>query len=264
MTSFPSPPRHVSSPSPPSMTSLPIPPVIWSCPVPPLMTSLPLPPSITSLPSPPLMKSSPPPPVMVSCAPRPRMQSEPAVPTRLSLFAVPTMTFVPAGQHETSSPSVAVTTWGTVTLFPRASVSVQVIVCAPRTNVAGALTLNDTGPQALVAVGGWSEGLWHVVMTTGGGGGTTSGWSHVLRRGGAPDGVKADGVRPCVARFSPLWTNKAGPSCQGSGAATMSPWPDILPSQLILFCDVFWKRYAVQLVGVAPVRMNVPPPVPTR
>src|SRR6266496_2411791 len=101
------------------------------------------------------MKSLPPLPLMVSWPPRPRMQSAPMVPFNGSLFDVPTMMFVPAGQHEGSSPSWAVTCWVAVLVLPRASRAVQVTTIVPSGKRAGALLVMVTVPPQSSCANAW-------------------------------------------------------------------------------------------------------------
>src|SRR6266545_2059806 len=92
------------------------------------------------------------PPLMVSFPPRPRMQSAPLVPLRLSLLEVPLTIFVPGGQHDESSPRIAVTRCVPVVVLPAPSRAVQVTVVVPSGNVAGLLLVIVTGPTRSVAV----------------------------------------------------------------------------------------------------------------
>src|SRR3954468_9003037 len=80
------------------------------------------------------------------------MQSGPAVPVSVSLPVVPRMMFVPAGQHDASSPRSVVTSCVRLVWLPAGSVAVQVTVVVPSGNWAGASFVTVTAPQSSVAV----------------------------------------------------------------------------------------------------------------
>jgi hypothetical protein len=92
------------------------------------------------------------------------MQSLPEVPTRLSEPPVPTMTFVPVGQQDASSASVAVTRCCAVDLFPAASVAVHVTMVRPSGSFAGASRVIVTAPPQSCAVA-WPIAVFTHVLT---------------------------------------------------------------------------------------------------
>src|SRR6187402_500398 len=79
------------------------------------------------------------------------MQSDPAVPVSVLLFDVPRMMWVPAGQHEGSSPSETVTVCVATVVLPALSRAVQRTRVVPIGKAAGASLVMVT-PQGSTAV----------------------------------------------------------------------------------------------------------------
>src|SRR6187397_1941643 len=111
------------------------------------------------------------------------MQSAPEVPMMMSGSDLPTMIFVPAGQHETSSPSTAVTICVAVATLPSASTARKVTVVFPSGNLAGAsLLIATVPPHAAVAVAVPIDGLLHDEIVTAGGAVIVGGTAHRCAR----------------------------------------------------------------------------------